>query len=1557
MRFCREVSLAFALVATVAVPASARGPRAAVNVVRSIDVHETADSTVVVIHGSANPTFTVFKLLDPVRLFVDVANADIRSIGGTVDVDNGVVGQVGTLQFRNDETPVGRVIIGLDSESVYNVVAEGTDIKVIVDGAARRGGDSAQATADLKAEEARVKAAVDRERDLLQKLKLERLKEERLHAQAAEERRAEESLREQMGAARQAAEQARVAEQAKVDALRGEREALQATIAERQELEARLKREESSRGAAEQTRLAELAERVEAQRARVDEREQALSASLKQKEAALADVEKAYFAKKKTNSELAAEVGIQEARVRALKEDLGREQAQLEQVRAQRQKEEARVATLREELTRGQSELARVRDELEAAKRTKSDAREEQVARLQKELATREAEVARLATALERARLAEAEVDRLKVELVTAKEAERREISEREASISRLEKDLEAARAAASKALVVQNGLKRQLKDGKRKASKDEAKRLQEALAAAKTAGATADRLEKELQAARVVAEQARKAREELDSALAERDARIAALEGKLGAQKAKTLSLEAERSRIEAVAKKEATAEARAVATKVAALEAKLAQERARAGEKSPLVKDLEKKLAAERKMGESRAREAEKRLAKELADLEKRLAAAEREKTDAAAAERSYKARIAELERLAAKSEAELSRAEARLGTSKAEQAKAQRAAEVALAAQQEAAREATEAARLAQEKAARDAEAARLVQEKAARDAEAARRAQEQAARDGEAARLAKEQAAKAAEAARLAQKQAARDAEAARLAQEQAALDAKAALAAKEQAAKDAKAAFEEARSRAKLEGGEVTQQALREAEEARQAKELAEREARDAQLAKEQALREAREAVARAEARAEQEAARVARLVNEQSARDVEAAREEGAREARGAAEEALRRAERDAEAARLAKAQAERELEAARLAKAQAEREVLAAREAVGGSATADAAMIERIDFSESGGRSRVTIGISEDTPFEVVEQTGSQAVLRLRNAKLPQNLRRSLDTSDFHGAVAMVSSFESTTPSEQGDVRIVVNLRTPTPNTLRREGAALVWEFDKAVAMSPPDVMTSKPTAAAATAVERKRDTSAVRYYPNVVSQAASGGATIAAPAAQAASPLNPYFDRSRKKKKRYTGKRINLTIKDADIQHVLTFLAKEGKVNIIAGDEVSGQVTFHLEDIPWDLALDMILKTKGLDYVKEQGVYRIAPIDTIKKEIDDELEKKRKRSELKPLFVRLIPVNYSGADALGAQVEKILSPKGSVAVDVRTNTLIVKDIEDHIVAAEDLVRRLDTQTPQVLIEARIVEASSNYTQELGIQWGGNFALSPVFGNETGLSFPSIVGLSGGASGSATNTDGLYTNAPGFAVNLPAPAAQGSGGALGLTLGNLSQSANLNLRLSAAEEEGSVKIVSSPKISTLDNKQATIQQGISIPISVVSAQGVNTQFFSADLKLQVTPHVTQDGNIAMKIDISKNEPDFGQTGANGNPTIQKKEAHTELLLRDGDTTVIGGIYTRNQGTNYSKVPLLADIPILGWLFKSRRESDQRTELLIFITPRIVNRQTSVVQP
>jgi len=276
--------------------------------------------------------------------------------------------------------------------------------------------------------------------------------------------------------------------------------------------------------------------------------------------------------------------------------------------------------------------------------------------------------------------------------------------------------------------------------------------------------------------------------------------------------------------------------------------------------------------------------------------------------------------------------------------------------------------------------------------------------------------------------------------------------------------------------------------------------------------------------------------------------------------------------------------------------------------------------------------------------------------------------------------------------------------------------------------------------------------------------------------------------------------------------------------------------------------------------------------------------------------------------------------------------------------------------VRSLDTETPQVLIEARIVEANTQFVREVGIQWGGDMSFSETTGNPTGVPFPSSVVMTGGASDSSSQNPLSGTASPGhFAINMPAAVGAGSGGALGFIFGSAGGAARLNLRLSALENRGAVKIITAPKITTLDNQKAKISQGVSIPISVVSAAGVNTQFVEAKIELEVSPHITQEGSILLHIKVKKNEPDFSRTGARGDPTILKKEAETQVLVRDGDTTVIGGIYTRKTSDTISGIPVLSQIPVLGWFFRKSKKNDDRTELLIFITPRIVNRLKATV--
>ncbi|MEC7518280.1 MAG: type IV pilus secretin PilQ [Myxococcota bacterium] len=433
----------------------------------------------------------------------------------------------------------------------------------------------------------------------------------------------------------------------------------------------------------------------------------------------------------------------------------------------------------------------------------------------------------------------------------------------------------------------------------------------------------------------------------------------------------------------------------------------------------------------------------------------------------------------------------------------------------------------------------------------------------------------------------------------------------------------------------------------------------------------------------------------------------------------------------------------------------------------------------------------------------------------------------------------------------------------------------------------------------------------------------------------------------------------RRYRGRRIDLDFHNADIHNILRLIAEVGGVNIVTSDDVSGTVTIRMRNVPWDQALDVILQAKGLGMVRRGNLIRVAPLSTLEKERELAIARQKQQVELAPLETRLIPVSYATATDLSPRVQELLTGRGNVSVDERTNVLIVRDTIDSLDDIEELVRTLDTQTPQVLVEARIVEATSQYVRDVGIQWGGNVIASTATGNPTGLIFPANVGVTGGNYDQNTPTQGLTPFAPAvptpnYAVNLPATTNTGNGGALGLTLGSLGGTVNVNVRLSAAESTGVVRIISSPRILTLDNHEAHIAQGTLIPYSQISAQGVQTAFQEAKLELRVTPHVTADGSVSMHVKVTRDEPDFTRTSARGDPTILKREAETHLLIEDGHTAVIGGIYTRNTGRNVDQVPFFGDIPILGVLFQRRRVRDERNELLIFLTPRIVNRAESL---
>jgi type IV pilus assembly protein PilQ len=516
--------------------------------------------------------------------------------------------------------------------------------------------------------------------------------------------------------------------------------------------------------------------------------------------------------------------------------------------------------------------------------------------------------------------------------------------------------------------------------------------------------------------------------------------------------------------------------------------------------------------------------------------------------------------------------------------------------------------------------------------------------------------------------------------------------------------------------------------------------------------------------------------------------------------------------------------------------------------------------------------------------------------------------------------------------------------VRIVMDLTNPLEYTVTPEGNTLIIAMGPASAVKPA-LKSPQETAAA---LELEKTAPVEKEVPTAQETAAA----VSPPAQQERAetgkqPLVPSETALLAGGGKFTGRKISLDLQDADLINVMRLFAEVANLNIILSPEVKGKVTVRMVNIPWDQAMDIILKMNGLGYVLEDNILRIASVGALTKEAEDEMRSKEAKKKAEDLITRIIPVNYAKASEIEPTIKKSLSPRGETVTDTRTNTLIIKDIARNVDEVVSLIKLLDKPIAQIMIEARIVEASLTFSRSLGVQWGGTAKADAAHGNPIGISFPNSVGVTGGPTMGATPS-----GSGNFFVNMPAAAGAGTGGgAIGFTFGSISKSLNLDLVLSALESTGEGKIISTPRVSALDNKEAKIEQGISIPFSTTSASGTQIQFIDAKLSLVVTPHATPDNKIFMKIQATKNAPDTSLLGASGQPSIRKNEATTEILLADGETAVIGGIITLDRGQSYTKVPFLADIPLIGWLFKSKTNTENKSELIIFITPRVVRQE------
>ena len=425
------------------------------------------------------------------------------------------------------------------------------------------------------------------------------------------------------------------------------------------------------------------------------------------------------------------------------------------------------------------------------------------------------------------------------------------------------------------------------------------------------------------------------------------------------------------------------------------------------------------------------------------------------------------------------------------------------------------------------------------------------------------------------------------------------------------------------------------------------------------------------------------------------------------------------------------------------------------------------------------------------------------------------------------------------------------------------------------------------------------------------------------------------------------------YTGDPVSMDFQNAPLRAVLRTLAEISGLNIVIDPQVDGSVDVALTDVPWDQALDIILRANQLGYLVDGTVVRIAPLTVLAAEEDQRRALAEAQALSGELVVMTRTLSYARAEAMGDLLtQSVLSARGQVQTDPRTNTLIVTDLEDRLTAVQELLDTLDRAEPQVEIEARIVQAGQDFARSIGVQWGIAGRLAPDLGNTTPLTFPNRGGVSGrigrqqgpGAGENPGDPRASDLEAAGTAVNLPAAAATS---ALGVTMGSVDGSLNLDVVISAAENDGSVRLLSHPRVTTQNNIQAEIIQGDQIPIQIVANNTVTVQFEDAALSLRVTPQITEADTVIMQIEIDNDFADFGRE-INWIPPIVTQRASTTVQVANGDTTVIGGIFESERSRLDNRVPGLHRIPLLGWLFKSGSERESTDELLIFLTPRVI---------
>jgi type IV pilus secretin PilQ/predicted competence protein len=603
-------------------------------------------------------------------------------------------------------------------------------------------------------------------------------------------------------------------------------------------------------------------------------------------------------------------------------------------------------------------------------------------------------------------------------------------------------------------------------------------------------------------------------------------------------------------------------------------------------------------------------------------------------------------------------------------------------------------------------------------------------------------------------------------------------------------------------------------------------------------------------------------------------------------------------------------------------------------------------------------------GRLRVVLDLARDLRLERVDQAGHKLIAVLGEPDLAAD-KKTARGSAAEEAPPAAKTVRSA-PTSPAVARAVPTL-TDTP---------IVTAAAPKVAPAPARAEASTATAAPATISPLIRTALSDALEPAPAARPSSRPLHVSARA-----PSRPRIMAVKPSPSGFKGQRISLDFKDADIQNVLRVLADVSGLNIIATDDVVGKVTLHLKDVPWDQAFDLILKTNRLEKTQEGNVVRISTVGRLTQEREALLAASQAETEIEPLQVKYIRVNYARADELLIdKVRGVLTQRGSVTFDDRTNTVIVRDIGAGVVDASDLVRRLDVQSPQVLIEANIVEATEEFGRGLGVQWGYSYKAGPETGNPTGMNFPGTVGLGGSGLGFGNPPPGNGSGAPRlpvpFLADFPVPSnfgsgfGPGTGSALDLALGSLDGTQTLNARLTALEDTGKGRVVSRPRVITMNNVAATIQSLTILRVKLPSTGTVintgaggaagsassATEKINTGITLVVTPQVSSDGYVLMSIFAKSSQPDFARS-VDGIPNEISREANSNVLVRSGETVVLGGIYRQTTDDRESGLPYLRSIPVFGWLFKRQLKSDRKEELLVFLTPKIIESGTASLPP